>query len=306
MPVILVMGANGFIGRHLAADFAARPDLTVVGAGLGAAPEGLDDGWLDLDLLAGDGRLTAELRRLDPAALVNCTGATVGGTADLFRLNVLVTDAILAALRETGSQARLVHLGSAAEYGPGPAGVPVSEAAFPLPVSPYGIAKLAATYLVLAAARQGTNGVVLRVFNALGPGMPENSLPGAATRRLAAALESGAGRVEFGPLDSVRDFVDVRDIASATLAACLTPVVPPLVNVATGQGHSARDLVVALASAMGYRGEIGEGAATASPRSADAAWQVADITVARRALDWAPAHDLRSSVESMLADRAGV
>lgn len=230
MPVILVMGANGFIGRHIAADFAARPDITVVGGGLGAAPEGLEKGWLELDLLAGDGRLAAELRRIAPAALVNCAGATVGSTADLFRLNVLTTDAILSALRDSGAPPRLVHLGSAAEYGPGPQGAPVSEAAFPLPVSPYGIAKLAATYLVLAAARQGQNAIVLRVFNALGPGMPENSLPGAATRRLAAALASGSRRVEFGPLGSVRDFIDVRDISSAVLAASLGGTVPPLID----------------------------------------------------------------------------
>ncbi len=300
MPAILVLGANGFIGRHIAAELAARPGFSVVGAGVGEVPADLEAGWLDLDLLAGDRRLGRELTRLSPQAIVNCVGATVGSTADLFRLNVLTTDAILDGLRDSGVPARLVHLGSAAEYGPGPEGVAVTEAAFPMPVGPYGIAKLAATYLVLAAARQGANAVVLRVFNALGPGMPANSLPGAAVARLSAAAASGAGRVEFGPLSSMRDFIDVRDVAAATFETCIAPVAPPLMNIASGLGHTARELVGELASGLGYTGEIGESAA-GSPRSADAPWQVANITVATKALGWSPAHDLRSSVDFMLA-----
>jgi nucleoside-diphosphate-sugar epimerase len=67
-------------------------------------------------------------------------------------------------------------------------------------------------------------------------------------------------------------------------------------------GHTARELVEALARAVGFAGEIAEGAA-GSPRSSDVPWQVADIALARRILGWQPVHDLRSSVELMTGGR---
>jgi len=304
VQLVLVLGANGFIGSHVTAAMSGQPDIEVVGAGLGTPLPGLERRWLDVDLLAGDDtRLMAELRAVKPDVIVNCTGATVGSTSDLVRLNVLVTARVVEALARSGLGTRLVHVGSAAEYGPGPAGEPVTESACARPVSPYGIAKLAATQVVLAAADQGRQAIVLRVFNALGPSMPENSLPGAAQRRLSEAVATSRPRIELGPLGSVRDFVDVRDIAAATVAACRVPSLDaPLVNVASGTGHSARELVEALARAVGFVGEIAESAA-GSPRSSDIPWQVADVSLARRVLGWQSVHDLRSSVELMTGGR---
>ena len=144
MALAVVFGANGFIGRHVADAMRALPEMEVLGAGLGAPLAGLERHWLDVDLLADDGRLETELRAAGPDYVVNCTGATGGTTAELIRLNVLTTAALLEALARSGIRARLVHIGSAAEYGRGTIGQPVSETAPPRPMSPYGIAKLTA------------------------------------------------------------------------------------------------------------------------------------------------------------------
>ena len=301
MTLAVVFGANGFIGRHVADAMRAMPQVEVVGAGLGAPLPGLEDHWLDLDLLADDGRLETELRAANPDYLVNCTGATAGTTAELTRTNVLTTAGLLETIARSDIRTRLVHIGSAAEYGPGAIGRPVSETTCPRPVSPYGIAKLAATQLVAASASAGQDAVVLRVFNALGPAMPPGTLPSAALRRLTDAVASSAPRIEMGPLDAVRDFVDVRDIAAAVVAACRAPrLEAPVINVGSGRGHSARELVQALAERVGFAGEIGE-AAAGSPRSSDVPWQVADVSLAGRLLGWRAAHDLRSTVELMTA-----
>ncbi|HEX7611814.1 MAG TPA: NAD-dependent epimerase/dehydratase family protein, partial [Candidatus Limnocylindrales bacterium] len=196
---------------------------------------------------------------------------------------------------------RLVHIGSAAEYGPGTIDRPVVETTWPRPVSPYGIAKLAATHLVAASAAAGQDAVVLRVFNALGPAMPPGTLPSTALSRLTDAMMCSASHIEMGPLDAVRDFVDVRDIAAAVVAACRAPrLEAPVINVGSGTGHSARELVQALAERVGFAGEIGE-AAAGSPRSSDVPWQVADVSLAERLLGWRATHDLRSTVELMTA-----
>ena len=303
MTLALVLGANGFIGRHVAEALSEGSDIEVVGAGLGAPLPGLERGWLDIDLLAGDGRLEAELRGTAPDFIVNCAGATVGTAAELTRLNVETTAALLDSVGRAGSRARLIHLGSAAEYGPGPTDLPVPETAPARPVSPYGVAKLAATRLVAAATAAGRDAVVLRVFNALGPGMPPGTLPGGALRRLNEAVSVSAPRIEMGSLDSVRDFVDVRDIGAAVLATCRVPAIDaPIVNVGSGTGHSARELVVALAERVGFAGEIGETGA-GSPRSSDVPWQVADVSLARRLLGWRAVQDLGSMVELVATGR---
>jgi nucleoside-diphosphate-sugar epimerase len=69
---------------------------------------------------------------------------------------------------------------------------------------------------------------------------------------------------------------------------------------AAGTGHSARELVQALAERVGFAGEIGE-AAAGSPRSSDVPWQVADVSLAGRLLGWRAVHELRSTVELMTA-----
>ena len=301
MALAIVLGANGFIGRHVAEALRSGTGIEVVGAGLGAPLPGLERDWLDIDLLAGDGRFEAELRTARPDLIVNCTGATAGTAAELTRQNVDTTAAILDAVAGSGIRARLIHLGSAAEYGPGPSGRPVAETAPALPVSPYGAAKLASTRLVAEAASAGRNAIVLRVFNALGPGMPPDTLPGGALRRLTEAIAVSASRIEMGPLGSVRDFVDVRDIGAAVVAACRVPKLDAaIVNIGSGTGHSARELVLALAERAGFSGEIGE-AAAGSPRSSDVPWQVADVSLARLVLNWRAVHDLRSAVELMTA-----
>ena len=301
-----MFGANGFIGGHVAGAMRALPGVELIGAGLGAPLPGLERRWVDLDLLADDGRLETELRSARPSLLVNCAGSTTGIATDLVRLNVLTTARLLEAITRSGVKTRLIHLGSAAEYGRGATSKPVGESVCPRPASPYGIAKLAATQLVVASAAQGFEATVLRVFNALGPSMPPDSLPGAALRRLSEAVAASASRIEMGPLGAVRDFVDVRDIASAVVAACRAPRLDaPIVNVGSGVGHTSRELVQALAERLGFDGEIGE-AQAGSPRSSDVPWQVADVSLAERVLGWRAAHDLHSTVELMtagLADR---
>ncbi|MBO3750458.1 NAD(P)-dependent oxidoreductase [Streptosporangiaceae bacterium NEAU-GS5] len=292
MTRVVLFGASGFLGRQVLAQLKADPRVSDV-----ATP-----GRARLDLLAASAtdaaRLLAGLR---PDVVLNCVGRLSGGIDELLRGNAGVTVTLIEALAGVAPGARLIRLGSAAEYGPAPAGQAVTEDQCARPVSAYGVSHLAGTRLLEVAADDGRiDGATLRVFNPVGPGITDATVLGRAAEVLRAA--DGLGPVRFGPLGAVRDFVDVRDVASAVVAAAFAPVLTARVfNVGSGQAVTVRDAVRRLAAELGFSGEIHENA-RASTRSAEVPWSVADISRARDALGWRPRHTLADSLKGVVAE----
>jgi len=243
--------------------------------------------------------LARHLARTKPQAIVNCAGRTSGEPAALLRANVEPVVALIEAMRLAALDARLVHLGSAAEYAE-VTGRPTDEDAPVDPSSPYAAAKLAAFRQVNDAAESGLDAVAVRVFNPIGPGLPPTTLPGRAARLLREAATTGGAEVELGPLDAVRDYVDLRDIAAAVLLLATEPDLGHRIyNVGSGRPTLVRDLVGMLAGRVGFSGEIRE-TADGSPRSGGMGHQVADIA-RMRAIGWSPTVDLGASVDALVA-----
>lgn len=296
---LLIIGARGYLGAHVRSR-AQTAGMDVVTAGR--------SGPCRLDLADGPARVAAVIATAAPDAVVNCAGATAG--PDLVATNLTGTHALTEAMLRMGP-GRLVHLGSAAEYGP--AAVPVSERTPPRPTSLYGVTKLAGTRLVELAAAAGLDAAVLRVFNPVGPGAPPTSLPGKLAAELKAALRLGTD-VRLGSLDTVRDFVDARDVADAVIAAVCAPALPHAVlNIGAGRGVPVRSVVKQLIAISGYQGPVHETTvhentvlentvlqdAQGPARSADVPWQQADITRAAEDLGWTPHRDLATSLTDL-------
>ncbi len=295
----LLFGSSGFIGAHvrglLAADAGVDLVISARPAIGGAAPRGavavLAGPAVDL-ATAAPATVTALLHDIAPDVVVNCAGVTGGDAPALVAGNVVAVSTLVRAVAAAAPAARLVHLGSAAEYGRVPAGVAVAESVPAAPLGTYGVTKLAGTALVGAA---GLDAVVLRVFNPIGPGAPAGSLPG----RLAAELRRGDGEVRVGSLAAHRDFVDVRDVAGAIVAAALAPGrLPPVVNIGSGRATPLREVADGLAGLAGGDQRISE-SAPGSARSADVPWQCADATLARATLGWTARTDLATSLRDL-------
>jgi nucleoside-diphosphate-sugar epimerase len=284
---VVVLGASGFVGRHVCAALAAE-GVPVMGVSRREVP-GVHVVRADLTGPA----LPAVLGDLRPAAVVNVAGAVWrAGEAAMQELNVRLVERLLVFLES--HPARLVHLGSVHEYGAVPTGQAITESAEPRPISPYGRTKLAATRMVLA---QGRDSVVLRCVNAVGPGSPAGSLLGDLAARLIAAKCSGTPavvRIERRNLR--RDFVDVRDIADAVTAALRTPACPGLLNIGRGTAVPVDELVARLVEISGAPSVDAAAGLGATANGAGIDWQQVDTRAARRALGWAPRRSLDESL----------
>jgi nucleoside-diphosphate-sugar epimerase len=305
-PRVLLLGADGFLGRHIGRALEGLPGepVTLVRhARVGAA--GSDGERLALDLLVADADALAQLvDRAAPDVVVNAVGVLDGPPAAMAALNADLPARLadLCAARTTAT--RLVHIASSAEYGATAFGTSVTEDAPNEPVSEYGRTKLAGTRAVLDRVATGArvDACVLRVFNPVGAGSAPSSLLGRAARALRSALAAGDRAIAFGPLGAYRDFVDARDVAEAVALAALTEAIdPPLLNVGSGHATQARDAVHQLAAIAGFGGEISEQAAP-SGRSAGVDWQQADLSRTRSALGWGPRRTLADALEALWGD----
>jgi UDP-glucose 4-epimerase len=285
---VLVTGAAGFLGRHVARHFAERGhEVTGLGHGGWSAREAAEWGirrWHagDVDpptLRAGGG---------EPAIVVHCAGGSLVAAsfrdpfAD-FRRTVEATAAVLDFVRERAPAARVVYPSSAAVYGAAER-LPIAEGDRLAPMSPYGSHKLAAEELCRSFARHfGLSVAIVRFFSLYGPHLRKQLLWDACGK-----LGAGDGRFA-GTGAEVRDWLHVED--ATRLLACAARVATPdcpLANGGTGVGTAIRDVLAELAAALGG------GAApifTAASRSGDPPAYIACTTVAetwgfRPEIDW--------------------
>jgi nucleoside-diphosphate-sugar epimerase len=295
MSNVLLFGASGFLGNYACRAMAPHADL-------------ICPSRAECDLVrAGVEELVTLIRAVRPDAVVSCVGQLAGNGYQLVRANTLVAAKLLEAVAAGAPGARLVRLGSAAEYGAVPHGHSVTEDDPAVPVSEYGISHLAATRLFELAGTTGrVDTVVLRVFNPIGNGLPEQNALGRAAALLRQARADGANHITMGSLAAYRDFVDARDVAAAIRTAVQATALPARVfNVGSGQAVPTREAVRLLAQVAGFTGEIRE-AARPSPRplagvarSQAVSWMRADIGRAGKLLGWAPTHELTASVQAM-------
>jgi nucleoside-diphosphate-sugar epimerase len=288
---LLLFGATGFIGRHVR-ERAVGEVLTV------SRTSGAGDVCLDL-ASAAPVDVAMLLDETAPDAVINCFGVTCGDAADMVAGNVVAVSNLVRGLAATSHVGiRLVHLGSAAEYGVVPVGTPITESARPNPVGLYGVTKLAGTEIIQTS---WLNAVVLRVFNPIGPGLPPSTLPG----RVAAELRGQGDDIHVGSLAAFRDFVDVRDVADAAFAAACSPgPLPTVLNVGSGRATSLRELVSALVRISGTDRQVIESVAAGSERSAGVRWQQSHIGAIGHSLGWLPATRLATSLRDFWKEAA--
>ncbi len=129
-------------------------------------------------------------------------------------VNVGGTLTLAEALRDVGVK-RVVFTSSATVYGI-QSTQPVTEAFVPQPQAPYAVSKLAAEYYLRALGDlSGQETVILRIFNAYGPGQRVPPAHAPVVAQFARNIVNGSSLVIYGDGKQSRDFVYIDDVVEA-------------------------------------------------------------------------------------------
>ncbi|WP_210584309.1 NAD(P)-dependent oxidoreductase [Streptomyces sp. GESEQ-35] len=310
---VLVTGGAGFIGSHVVEALKAHGHEPVVHDIRTDPASDVRDPDTVRTALTGVDAVCHQ------AAMVGL-GVDFGDAADYVSHNALGTAVLLSAMAETGVR-RLVLAGSMVVYGegryscewhgvvrPGPRSVADLEAGRfePLcpvcgeelspglvgedaPVDPrnvYATTKLAQEHLAAAWARStGGSAVSLRYHNVYGPGMPRDTPYAGVASFFRSALARGESPRVYEDGRQRRDFVHVRDVASANVAALQadpTPGALTAYNTGSGDPHTVGEMAEALTAAYGGPDPV----ITGQYRLGDVRHITADSSRLRAELGW--------------------
>ena len=307
---VLVTGASGFVGRHLVTQLRSRfgDAIEIVATNKDAELCPQIGAVQALDVT--DERAVADaVASIQPTHVVHLSGISAPTDADAdpraaWTVNTLGTLSVAEAILRRAPDACLVFASTGLVYG-GAASAerPFTEEMPLAPGSDYAVTKASADLLIGAMAGRGLRSVRLRLFNHTGPGQSRLFVvPNFAAQiaRIEAGLQ--APRMQVGSLTGVRDFVDVRDVVAAYIAAIerssrLPP--SPIINIATGRGHTIGEILSRLTRLSPAQIEID---AAAAPPEGPPDRVVGDPALAARLLGWKPRFGLRETLASVLTD----
>ena len=205
--------------------------------------------------------------------------------------NVLGTINVLETMRKH-DVGNIVYSSSAGIFGE-PRYQPVDEGHPTEPDSPYGATKLCGEKVVLSYMKlYGIKATCLRYFNVYGGNQRfdayGNVIPIFVTR-----IARKEPLTIFGDGEQTRDFVEVKDVAAANVAAAANPEARGTFNVGTGTEISINRLVGILREVTGESFEVTYG----PPRTGDVRHCTADSTRLREVLGVSPSTDIPENLK---------
>ena len=296
----LVAGGSGFIGSHIVEGLLAAGERVRV-------LDNLATGYLN-----NIEELDCEFVKADAADLEAATAACEGVSTiyhlaarpsvpwsfehpeDARHANLGTTESLIQAAEKQGVK-RIVFSSSSAIYGDSPE-LPKTEDMEPAPKSPYAEHKLFGEHaLAEAAKRSGLESVSLRYFNVFGPRQDPTSPYSGVISLFARWLKEGTQPTFFGDGKQTRDFIYVKDVVKANLAAGTASLSQParIMNVACGKRVNLLELWDTMCQVGGFT--------AAEPvfqeeRVGDVRHSLANIERAEKELGFLPDFDLKKGL----------
>jgi UDP-glucose 4-epimerase len=308
MARALVTGGAGFIGSNLVRALLERGDdvrvLDNFSTGNRANLEGLDIEIVEGELRSYE-RVHNAVRGREVVYHLGALGSVPRSVQDPLTssaVNVEGTLNVLLAARDEGVR-RVVYASSSSVYG-SKSELPVDESLPPDPISPYGVAKLAAERYCVSFSRvyESFESVVLRYFNVFGPRQSPFSQYAAMVPLFVTAIAAGEPVTVYGDGEQSRDFTYVANVVDATMrAADAAGANGRIFNVAAGSPAT----VNTVAETIGRIVDKPVERIFAPPRPGDIRDSWADVTAAREVLGFQPSVDLEEGLRRVV-DHLGV
>ena len=300
---VLVTGAGGFIGSHLAerlVELGASVRAMVHYNALGS------QGWLggselrdQMEILAGDitdrdsvAKAVADREVVFHLAALIAIPYSYQAPASYVRANVEGTLNVLQAARDCGAS-RVLHTSTSEVYGSARY-VPIDEAHPLQGQSPYSASKIGADMMAEAFHRSFNVPVVtVRPFNTFGPRQSARAvIPTIITQCLKGDV------VRLGSLEPTRDLNFVSNTVDGFVAAAVEPAaIGDTVNLGSGREISIGDLAQLISKLIGKPLRIESDDARVRPPKSEVERLLAANTKAQKLIGWQPAVGLEEGLQ---------
>ena len=246
---VLITGASGFAGGHLAQACAGAGDEVIGFSRSGAASAG-EGRAVDLRDLAATREAVGEAQPdvVYHLAALSSVARSWADPAQTTIENTATAVNVLEAVRHEAAAARVVWVSSCEVYA-AEQPLPITETGELGPATPYAVSKLAGDFLArVYADAYGLDIVRVRPFNHTGPGQLPIFVLSSLARQAAEARRAGAAeiRIVTGNPHTRRDFTDVRDVVRA-YRLLAEPGTSGVYNVSSGKSVSTTDQLSLLA-----------------------------------------------------------
>jgi nucleoside-diphosphate-sugar epimerase len=296
---VLVTGGAGFIGSNLVRGLLERgDDVRVLDNFSTGNRANLAD--LDIDIVEGElrsyERVHNAVRGTEIVYHLGALGSVPRSVQDPLTssaVNVEGTLNVLLAARDEGIR-RVVFSSSASVYGSSTE-MPTTEDSRVDPISPYGVAKLAAERYCVSFSRvyESFETVVLRYFNVFGPRQSPFSQYAAAVPLFITKIAAGEQIDVYGDGEQSRDFTFVGNVVDATIRAGeAAGASGEIFNVAAGSPASVNQVAETIGAIVGKPVDRRE----LPPRPGDLRDSWADLAKSERLLGYRPAVGLEEGL----------
>lgn len=301
----LITGINGFTGGHLA-EYLLELGLEVYGLDLPSS-EADNRGYSRRisKIYYADVRdplaICKIIHSVKPDYLFHLAGLiTTENLKELLEINVLGTKNVLEAALSLG--VKVLIPGSSAEYGAVPENtLPITEETPLYPINNYGISKVTQTLLGYQYySEYGCQVYTVRPFNIIGPGEPSSLVCSAIAIQVVNVEKKGHKPIIYiGNIETMRDFIDVRDVVRAYWAVVNKGTPGEAYNVCSGTAYSIREVLAYLLE-MSAEAKLEIKQDSSRIRAADVPIQVGKNKKIRNCTGWYPKISIKKTLKDLL------
>lgn len=304
MATYLVTGGAGFIGSNLVEELIKRGEkVRVIDNFSTGKKENIEEFLPKIELVQGDIRDLDAVREvvkgvdfvLHQAALASVTRSIEHPLATA-ESNISGTLNVLIAARDAKVR-RVIYASSSSVYGDNRA-LLGREDMIPHPLSPYAVSKLSGEYYCQVFYQiYGLETVILRYFNVFGPRQNPVSQYAAVVPKFIKAMLKGKSPSIYGDGEQSRDFTFVENVVEANILACgKEKIAGEILNIGGGKRTTINQLAKLISRLLDKNVEP----IYTNPRPGDIKHSLADITKARRLLNYQPQVDLEKGLRRTL------